>query len=152
MDCHFLLQGSSPPRDQTQVSWAPAMASKFFTTESAGNHTPIFFLLDPLFLRAIKGPRDVATHTEYTTVKTCTGVCFLGIPKALPHNNNKGNTRMCRKDEGLGSRNEKYNNHSSLIKHKGSTPPSLSSQLPDGGEGNGTPLQYLGKSHGWRAW
>ena len=66
--------GSSPPRDQTHVSWAPAMAGKFFTTESTGNPTPMFFLLDTFSSRAIKWPRDVATYTEYTTVKTCTGV------------------------------------------------------------------------------
>ena len=38
----------------------------------------------------------------------------MEIPKALPHNN-KGNTRMPGKDEGLGSRNKRYNNRSSVI-------------------------------------
>ena len=34
--CHFLLQGSSPPRDRTHVSAAPALAGRFFTTEPSG--------------------------------------------------------------------------------------------------------------------
>ena len=77
-------KGSSPPRDQTHVSWSPATAGEFFTTEPTGNPMPMFFLLDPLSLRAIKRPRDVATHTEYITIKTCTGVSVSWGPQGPP--------------------------------------------------------------------
>ena len=35
--CHFLLQGSSWNRDQTQVSFIPCMAGGFFTTDPLGS-------------------------------------------------------------------------------------------------------------------
>ena len=65
-------RGSSPPREQTHISWSSAMAGEFFTTEPTRKPTPIFSLLDPLSLRATKWPRDVVTHTEYTTIRTST--------------------------------------------------------------------------------
>ena len=65
-------RGSSPPREQTHISWSSPLAGGFFTTEPTRKPTPIFFLLDPLSLRATKWPRDVVTHTEYTTIRTST--------------------------------------------------------------------------------
>ena len=63
---------SSPPREQTHISWSSAVAGGFFTTEPSRKPTPIFSLLDPLPLRATKWPRDEVTHTEYTTIRTNT--------------------------------------------------------------------------------
>ena len=107
-------RGSSSPRDQTHVSWAPAMAGKFFSTESTGNPTPIFFLLDPLSLRATKWPRDEATHTKYTTIKTSIGAPNPWRPPGCPIK--EGNTRNLGNINGLGSRNKTTRNHPSVIK------------------------------------
>ena len=114
-------RGSSPPREQTHISWSSAMAGEFFTTESTMKPTPIFSLLDPLSLRATKWPRDVVSHTEYT-IRTSTEACFLGIPKNLPYEE-KEISECVGKMDGFGSRKERYNNHSGVIKLKGSCPP-----------------------------
>ena len=117
-------RGSSPPRDQTHISWSPATAGDFFTTEPTGNPMPIFFLLDPLSLRAIKWPRDVATHTEYTTVKTCTRVSVSWGSPRPSHTKTKEISEFVGKMNGLASRNKRHNNYSSVIKLKSSTPAS----------------------------
>ena len=40
--CHFLLQGSSWPKVQTQISWDSCIAGRFFTTEPQGKPLVLF--------------------------------------------------------------------------------------------------------------
>ena len=72
MGCYFLLQGIFSTQGSNPHLLVSCCGRWILTTGPTGKPTPIFFLLDPLSLRATKWPRDVVTHTEYTTIRTST--------------------------------------------------------------------------------
>ena len=81
-----------------------------FTTEPTRKPTPMFFLLDPLSLKATKRPRDKITHTEHTTIRTSIEASVSwGSPRPfhILKKKKKGNVRICGKDEWISVQEQK---------------------------------------------
>ena len=115
-------RGSSPPRDQTHISWYLLWQVDSYHRANREAYTHIFSSW-PSFLKGHQmAKRCSYTHWIHHHQNKHRSFCFLGIPKDLPYEE-KEILEFVGKMDGFRSRNERHNNHSSVIKPKGSSPP-----------------------------